>query len=255
MLDLNLGITSGTATLTSAFNAQSAWTVDTIGKAGQTTSLTITGTGDVDASAGSIVLSGTSVSFNASGLTDADGLSVTAAAVTVASTISGSSGADVIVGSAGADVLTGGVGADNITGGVGADTITGGTGPDIIVIGATHSGITVATADRVVGFVTNEDNLVLGAAGDLVNDAQVDTENYTEAGAVVADFAAALAAANVALTAMKVTEINAAKLYNLQWDATNGYLFIDGNADGAADMVVVLPGITGGTFGPDDIDP
>ncbi len=255
MLDLNLGITSGTVTLTSAFSGESAWTVDTIGKAGQTTSLTITGTGDVDASsAGSIVLSGTSVSFNASGLTDNDGLSVTADAVTVASTISGSSGDDVIVGSDGADVLTGGAGDDVITGGAGADTITGGTGADIIVIGATDSGITVATADRVVGFVTNEDNLSLGAAGDDVGGASTD-ETYTEAGSAVADFAAALIAANAALLAMDATEGTATKFYNLQWDATNGYLFIDSDADGDADMVVVLPGITGATFGPDDIDP
>ena len=36
---------------------------------------------------------------------------------------------------------------------------------------------------------------------------------------------------------------SAARLYAFQFDATNGYLFIDTNSDGEADEVIVLTGI------------
>jgi hypothetical protein len=120
-LDLNTAVTAGTVTMTSG----SSWTVDTIGAAGATTALTITGRGDLDASAaaGSTRISGTTVSFDASGLIDADGVSVNSAA-TVKATISGTSVADEISGGAGNDVLTGNAGADRfgLTGRV--ETIT-----------------------------------------------------------------------------------------------------------------------------------
>lgn len=59
--------------------------------------------------------------------------------------------------------------------------------------------------------------------------------NYSEAGVAVADFAAAQSAANTALDTTVV--------YNFQFDANNGYLFHDTDADGTADEVITLDGI------------
>jgi hypothetical protein len=178
-MDLDLGITTGTATLTSAFGAEALWTVNTIGKVGQATSLTITGTGDVDAASGAIVLSGTTVNLNASGLTDADGIEVSADDnVTVSATIRGSSGDDVITGSDGADSLNGGNGADTITGGTGADVInvteaSNARSSDTIVLAAGDS--SAAAIDEIIGYnvagLTSDDVLEFATAGtDVVAD-------------------------------------------------------------------------------------
>ena len=78
-------------------------------------------------------------------------------------------------------------------------------------------------------------------------------ENYTEAGAAVANFAAALTAANTALAATNTAETTATVGYDLQFDATNGYLFKDTNSDGAADTVIVLVGVNNATFAATDI--
>lgn len=67
------------------------------------------------------------------------------------------------------------------------------------------------------------------------------------------DFATALTNANAALAALKVANPASTELANFQWDATNGYLFNDTNADGTADQVIVLVGITGATFAVSDI--
>ena len=118
-LDLDLGVTSGTVTMSSGSN----WTVDSIGRSGQATSLTITGTGDVDNHAvaanttamgttpGSIAVSGTTVTVDASTLIDADGLKMHSSATTSA-ILSAPGVASVLSSGAGTDSLTGGAGAD-----------------------------------------------------------------------------------------------------------------------------------------------
>ena len=73
-----------------------------------------------------------------------------------------------------------------------------------------------------------------------------------EAGAAVADFAAALAAADIALAALNGTSA-ATQLYAFQFDGTNGYLFIDTDSDGDADQVIVLAGVTSAGFSAADI--
>ena len=150
-------------------------------------------------------------------------------------------GTDTIIATgAGADVITGSNLIDGITGGAGADTMTGGAAADVFTIGNTDSGITVATADTITDFVSGTDTISLGLAGSIAAGV---TLNYTEAGAAVADFAAALSAANNALAVTNGGASTAATLYDFQFDATNGYLFEDTDSDGDADQVFILTGI------------
>jgi RTX calcium-binding nonapeptide repeat (4 copies) len=189
----------------------------------------------------------------AGGATETLALTGTASADTVDLTNATLTNAVVTVTTgAGDDIIKAAAAGGTITAGAGADTITAGAGADKIVIGSTDSGITVATADTINAFKTaGADTLSLGLAGSTTADA---TENYGEAGAVVASFAAALTAANNALAVLNGNgTTTAAKLYNFQWDATNGYLFVDTNSDGNADQVIVLVGVTGTGIGAADI--
>ena len=165
-----------------------------------------------------------------------------------ADTIVSGAGNDTIVAGAGKDTINGGSGSDSITGGTGADAMTGGTGADTFVIATGATGITVATADSIADFATTSDKLKLGIAGD----ATAGTGNYVENAAAVADFAAALVAANTALGTLNGTSA-AAQLHSFQFDATNGYLFEDTNSDGTADQFIVLVGITSATIAAGDI--
>jgi len=163
-------------------------------------------------------------------------------------TILGLGGNDVLDGGPGGnDIVDGGDGNDTITGGTGADTLTGGNGADVFILSTPgHSGLTLTTADRITDFTSGSDVLRLGLAGTATN--------YSEAGAAVADFTAALAAANTALAVLNSGAGGGdAQLYNFQFDATNGYLFIDRNSDGLADEVIVLVGVNSGQIAPGDI--
>ena len=164
---------------------------------------------------------------------------INASTATVGQGIDGKAGNDVIVGSAFADTITGGLGGDKMNGGAGADKF---------VIGNTDSGLVIASADEITGFVSGSDTLSLG----FVGDATAVTGNYVEAGAAVADFTAALTAANAALATLAGTSA-ATELYAVEWDASNGYLFNDTDGNGTADQVIVLVGITGATFAAADI--
>ena len=156
-------------------------------------------------------------------------------------------GNDSLLGNDGDDILSSGEGDDSVAGGTGADTLTGGAGADVLILStAGLSGLTLATADRITDFLTGSDVLRLGLAGTATN--------YSEAGTSVADFATALAAANTALGALNGGPGGAdAQLYNFQFDATNGYLFIDRNSDGVADEVILLVGIDNTEIAPSDI--
>ena len=76
----------------------------------------------------------------------------------------------------------------------------------------------------------------------LVGDSTVSTGNYVENLTGVADYAAALVAANVALNALNSTSA-ALELYAFQYDNNSGYLFIDTDSDGEAEDLVVLAGV------------
>ena len=162
-----------------------------------------------------------------------------------ADTIYGGAGNDIIYGESGNDVIVGGQGADKLFGGqqfgdvAGVPTGVDGLGDDTFVFQAGDSGITVATADTIYDFnVNSSDRLRLGLSGD----GTANTGNYVEAGAAVTDFNAALADANTALGALNGTS-QASQLYAFQFDASNGYLFIDYNSDGMADEVIILVGV------------
>ena len=132
----------------------------------------------------------------------------------------------------------GGDGADTLIAGAGSDSLTGGSEVDVFVFGTTDSGLSLATADSITDFTSAADTLRLGLAGD----GTAGTGNYVEAGAAVADFAAALAAADLALAALNGTSA-ASQLYAFEFDGTNGYLFVDTDSDGDADQVIVLTGV------------
>jgi hypothetical protein len=168
--------------------------------------------------------------------------------VTTAGT-GGTEGTITVNTGAGNDTITivnaGAGGAAAITAGAGADKITLGVDTAVLTIGNSDSGSTVTLADTITGFKTTNDQLKLGFAGGGTN--------ATEAAAVVADFATAQTNANAALNTLRTANPGSTELANFQWDATNGYLFNDTNADGTADQVIVLVGINGATFAVADI--
>lgn len=149
------------------------------------------------------------------------------------------SGIENVVGTDGNDFIVGSSSANTITGGLGRDGLTGGAAADTFVIGDTDSGITATTADSILDFVSGTDKLKLGTAGD----ATANTGTYVEAGAAVADFAAALTAANVALNTLFGTTTSSTEIYSFQFDGNNGYLFEDTDVDGDADQVIILVGV------------
>lgn len=140
---------------------------------------------------------------------------------------------------AGVDTVTANAGGGTFTLGAGADIFTAGAGADVILIGDTDSGITLATADTITGFTSGTDDLNLGFAGGSTGSP---ADTLVIANAAVADFDAALAAANTAL-AVLANGSTATELASFQFDATNGYVFNDTDGNGTADQVVVLVGV------------
>lgn len=150
------------------------------------------------------------------------GASIDASAFTGNGTITGSTASDIVKGGTGTDIISGGTGA------VG-DTLTGGAGADTFLIIA---GITAGTADVVTDFVHLSDKIDFGAGADAGS-----ALNYTEGAAPVADFAAALAAANVVLTSAVADQ------YNAQQVGSDIYLFYNDGGAAGADQVVKLTGV------------
>ena len=148
------------------------------------------------------------------------GFNIDASAFTGKATLTGTAATDIIKGGSGADTLNGGAGAIS-------DTFTGGSGADKFV---TESGATAATADVITDFVSTSDTISFlgGIAGTAAN--------YTEGAAPVADFAAALAAANTALAAGTVD-------YNVQQVGSDSWIFTD-NGTGVVTQVIELTGVT-----------
>jgi len=141
--------------------------------------------------------------------------------------LAGSNVALTLTGAAGNDTLTGTGRADAIIGGDGADTMTGGAGADTFTI-ATDA-VTAVAADVVTDFGNGADLLSFGG------DAGTNT-NYTEATAAVADFAAAKAAADAALTGV-------ADEYNVQQVGSDVWVFHNDGTTPGADNVVKLTGV------------
>ncbi|MBV5309258.1 MAG: hypothetical protein JZU59_07665, partial [Chromatium okenii] len=145
-----------------------------------------------------------------------------------------------VTGTAATDVVKGGSGADIISGGAGAavaDTLTGNAGADKFIIIA---GAMATTFDTITDFVTKSDTISFG--GDVGS-----STNYTEATTAVADFAAALAAANLVLTGND----SVIDQYNVQQVGSDVYIFQNDGVTANADQVVKLTGValTGIEFG------
>lgn len=124
-----------------------------------------------------------------------------------------------------------------IDAGTGVDTITGSTGADTFVITGADTGITYATADKITDFATTSDTLSLGTAGVAANFATANGE---------ADFATALASANTAMDTTVIYYLSTAVAADMGGGAgLESLLFIDQDADGTADDVIVLTGTAG----------
>ena len=123
-----------------------------------------------------------------------------------------------------------------------ADALNGTVNAEIFKIDPGASSLDLADAQYVLGyyanFQTGQDSLQLGVAGD----AAAGTGNYVESASAVDDYAAALAAANIALATLHGTS-SQSQLYAFEHDDQNGYLFEDTNSDGVADQVIVLVGL------------
>ena len=160
-----------------------------------------------------------------------------AGATTVTAT--GTTGDDTINLSMHSSAMTiaAGTGADTIIGTISADSMTGDAGADTFVITGADTGITYATADKITDFATTSDTLSLGTAGVAANFLTANAE---------ADFATALASANTAMDTTVIYYLSTAVAVDMGGGAgAESLLFIDQDADGTADDVIVLTGIAG----------
>lgn len=207
--------TTGLTNITLTANGTSKQTITTLGNSDNTL-LTIKGAADLEITN---ALAGTTT-----------GSKVDASAFTGKLTVTGSPLADILIGGSNDDVL--------IAGG-GADTLTGGAGKDKFVV--TGSGITAATAVTITDFVTKVDTISFGSA--------VLAANVTKGLSAVADFTAALAAANAVLTSTTATQINAQQV------GSDLYVFFNDGIATGADSVVKLVGVDLAHFNAADIVP
>lgn len=198
---------TGLTNLTLVSNGTSAHTITALGNSDNTL-LTIKGAADLTITG---PLAGTTT-----------GNKVDASALTGKLSVVGSGKSDIIIGGSNDDILAGGAGATI------SDTLTGGAGKDkfVIIAGAASA----AEADVVTDFVTKVDTL------DMTGPVAGSATNFSKATATVADFAAALAAANAAL--------DKSVLYNVQQIGSDSYVFADAAASGSATEVVKLVGVS-----------
>lgn len=183
--------------------------------AAQLTGKTLIVEGTSANAADTVVVNGTVASgetINLSGLTGTDSVSSGIAGAQ----ITGNAGADVIVGTNRNDVIDGGAGKDQMTGGAGADTF---------VIDS-DGAATAAVADVVTDFsLSAGDKLNIGGAvGSALN--------YLEGNTAVADYAAALAAAQ--------QQLNGTVTYSAQQVGSDTYVFYGAAAGVAADVVQLV---------------
>jgi Ca2+-binding RTX toxin-like protein len=150
--------------------------------------------------------------------------------------ITGGDGADTILGGDGNDVINGGDGADRIDSGVGADSITGGAGADTFFFAAvdTSAPTNAALTDTITDFVAGTDFIEFDSQ--LLPTGNLAAANYVEV-VSAADYAAALVAANAAMSAgTGLVDVVAVQV------GTGVYVFIDDDTGtgGTADSVVFL---------------
>jgi Ca2+-binding RTX toxin-like protein len=257
-LDLQaISLTSGRLSVASGATLTLENTIGVTGKAG---SYTFDGRGELQFNSGTTVVAnsavvlGTTVTVNTSGLTNESAFTIDASGTTVKATITTGTGNDSLTGGDGNDVLTTGIGDDTAIGGAGDDTINVGLGVDSVTAGAGvdsitltetvssidtvnisagDTGVTVATADTITGFITGTDKLNITTVG----------STYTEAaGTSVASFTALVALADAAMDG------TGDDVY-VSYDALgtgNTYVFIDEDSSGsfaAGDTLIILTGL------------
>lgn len=174
----------------------------------------------------SIVLTGSqNTTITATAATGTTGFSIDASAFTGKATITGTAAADILKGGSGADTI-------NLAN---SDTATGNGGADKFVVDITPAvGATAADFSAVMAsitdFVTGTDTLKLSATA-------ATTANFNKATTAVADFTAALAAAD--------TVLNGTVVYSVQFVGTDAYVFFDadGTIAAANTEVVKLVGV------------
>jgi hypothetical protein len=128
----------------------------------------------------------------------------------------------------GSFVIKGGAAADTLIGSANADVFTGGAGADKFVI---KGGLTATTIDSITDFVTGTDTIAF-------SNTTVLSGNVSQAGAAVADFATALAAANAVLN-----NSDGIGHVNIQQVGADSYAFFNDGALSGADQVVKLTGV------------
>jgi len=237
-LDLDAAITKGTVTMSSG----STWTLDTAGAAGSASSLTISGRGDV-VEGTTIDLAGTNFTFDAGSLIDADGLVVTAAALTGKLTATGTSGADGITGSALADTISGGLGADTITGSAGNDSLTGGSGADVF----NYASTVLTDGTDVITDFGSSDYIAIDAATTLNTYFEGAIGSVANTDEIVVLTAASYASATAIYAAGTFSAASSTVIVYLDSATTTAKVYYDADGEtGGADGVVIaeLTGIT-----------
>jgi hypothetical protein len=149
------GLAANATTATSVVNitGSQAFTMTTIG--------TTTGPLKIDGSLaqGKLTINNSANTVTATSVYGGLGDDVITGSLTIASTLNGNDGNDVLTGGTAADTISGGIGNDSIVGGAGADSLVGGAGNDTFVGG---TGVDTMTGG------TGKDTYSVDASGDKV---------------------------------------------------------------------------------------
>jgi len=217
---------------------------------GSLTSVTISGSGDVNFETGNMATS--NFSLDASGTSgtntlDGSGFATNGIAIT------GGSGVDTISGSDQVDVLSGGAGADVIDGNVGLDIMTGGDGADRFDFAAGDVGGVVSATNlkTITDFNTGGSDIirwdtnlsVVQNATAAVGNAAIDAEGLATFAAADDTVAEQLTAVEAAIDATG----NADGAIAFWSNGSDSYVFVSDGTGGldANDMFIKLTGVTG----------
>jgi Ca2+-binding RTX toxin-like protein len=147
----------------------------------------------------------------------------------------GDAGNDVLFGGTGADVLNGGLGDDNVNGGDGADAISGGAGHDTINGGLQRDALTGGAGDDVFVFLSRSHTGLTLATADRISDVRAGTD--------LIDLSALDARANVvgnqAFNFVGTASLTGAS-GRLRYDVATGLVQGDVTGDGVADFAILI---------------
>jgi Ca2+-binding RTX toxin-like protein len=148
-------------------NGNDTYVVDSTSDVVTETNLVGSGTDTVQSSATSFTLGTNVENLTLTGTGD-----INATGNNTANVITGNSGNNTLLGAAGNDSIVAGAGNDTVTGGVGADIITLGSGNDtVVLLTTTDSGLLATNVDTVTDFVTS---LIDALNGDRIDVSAID---------------------------------------------------------------------------------